>query len=52
MVIICPKCNGTGRVFDHVSGIGTFGIDYLFQMATGKEKCPRCKGQGYLIIKE
>lgn len=46
--IICPICNGKGKVYDHVEGIFTLGLSYLFG---NKEKCPRCHGKGYIEIK-
>lgn len=51
-VVRCPRCNGKGKVYNHFNGLGTFGIDYLFQAALGKQICPRCKGEGFLIIEE
>lgn len=28
---ICPQCNGKGCVTDHMIGIFTTGLDYLFK---------------------
>lgn len=51
--VICPKCKGKGRVFDHVLGIFTMGWGYLSQMIDDddKEVCPRCDGSGFIEIK-
>lgn len=43
----CPTCGGKGKVYDHVIGILTFGLAYLY----GKDRCPQCKGKGYIRIK-
>ena len=53
-VIRCPRCNGKGYKWDHLEGVVTFGLSYLFQAADGHsgERCERCNGKGYLIIKE
>ena len=53
-VIRCPRCNGKGYKWDHLEGVVTFGLSYLFQAADGHsgERCERCNGKGYLIVKE
>ena len=45
--ILCPICEGKGRVFDHTAGVMTFGVAYLF----GKEKCRQCHGKGYIQLR-
>lgn len=44
---ICPECNGRGKVFDHLAGVFTLGLNYLF----GRETCHRCGGRGYIKIR-
>ena len=45
-IFVCPDCNGKGKVYDHTTCLGTFGIGYLF----GKEKCRRCAGTGFIEV--
>lgn len=51
---ICPQCKGKGRVIDHMAGIFTAGLGYLFQaMDDGlKNQCPTCNGTGKIEIKK
>lgn len=51
--IVCPKCKGKGVVFDHVFGVFTFGLGYLFQVLddSDKDDCPRCNGSGFIKVK-
>ena len=46
----CPKCKGSGRVYDHLAGILSLGAVYLFQAVDDelKEKYPRCNGRGFI----
>ena len=46
----CPKCKGSGRVYDHLAGILSLGAVYLFQAVDDelKEMCPRCNGRGFI----
>ncbi len=47
MKIVCDKCKGTGKLFNHVDGILSLGLDYAFQTASGlKKKCWKCNGKG------
>ena len=51
---ICPQCNGTGCVIDHMTGIFTAGLGYLFQAIDDnlKDQCPACKGTGKIELKK
>lgn len=50
--IICPNCNGTGRVYDHKNGFYTFGLSYVFQFINRnlKKDCPICNGSGIISV--
>lgn len=51
---ICPQCNGKGCITDHMLGIFTAGLGYLFQIIGDeyKNQCPTCKGTGKIEIKK
>lgn len=50
--IICPRCKGKGRVFDHTYGIFTLGFGYLSQIFDDEDRevCPRCDGSGFIEV--
>lgn len=50
--IVCPECNGKGRVYDHALGIFTFGLGYLLQTLdpVGKDICSLCNGEKFIRL--
>lgn len=48
--IRCPKCKGSGRVYDPELGVFTFGIGTILQtLCRGlKDICPQCDGEGWI----
>lgn len=45
--IKCPKCKGSGKVFDKFFAAMTFGVSVLLD---DKDTCPRCNGKGYIVV--
>jgi hypothetical protein len=52
MKVICSKCKGEGKVPDIAERVFTLGISWVFDKLSpnriGWERCPRCKGKGFL----
>ncbi len=51
----CPKCNGKGRINGRnnkswVSGNSWVPMEGSYQDVWSDEKCPDCKGKGYLTL--
>lgn len=46
--ITCPRCKGTGRVFDPAECVFTFGISFVLGSIDPdlKDICPECDGEG------
>lgn len=49
--ITCPRCNGSGRVFDTEECIFTAGVSFVLGLIDDdfKDECPKCEGKGYII---
>lgn len=48
--IVCPDCNGKGRVNEHSEQVFDGGLygDHKYHTYWKSDPCPRCKGKGYL----
>lgn len=46
--ITCPRCGGTGRVFNTAECVFTFGIAFILGAIDHrlKDVCPKCGGDG------
>lgn len=51
--ITCPRCKGTGRVFDVSECVFTFGIAFVLGAIDHRLKdiCPECDGEGTVYRK-
>ena len=51
--VTCPKCKGTGRVFDIAECVFTAGISFIFGCIDSslKDVCPKCEGSGTIYRK-
>lgn len=51
--ITCPKCKGSGRVFDVAECVFTAGISFVLGAIDSnlKDVCPKCGGNGTVYRK-
>ena len=48
--IVCPKCNGKGKINEHCERVFDGGLygDHQYHTYYTSDECPQCKGKGYL----
>jgi len=54
IIVECKRCDGTGRVIDRVMAACTIGISLIFDLLDPETRdiCPRCYGEGFLVIRD